>query len=254
MLKIPALTLFFICVHRTFSLTDGGADIKILNSNATWLINDPLSFHGGNEKGVMQDVRNDRESMKKFVKLTDEALIRTEGHSDGEVVDAIEHYFWGMKNGTAIELGALDGSWNTHSMTFDYERSLNWRRILVEGNPSYKTDLIRHSPLALSVNAAICSTPSTLHYSQSKYVGGIVEFMSQDFMKGTHRDIYDLCVPPGNLTSLDFSRIPHMVTPVECIPMSHVLQVAKVKHVNYFILDVEVSISQSIRKAEFSAA
>ena len=61
MLKIPALTLFFICVHRTFSLTDGGADIKILNSNATWLINDPLSFHGGNEKGVMQDVRNDRE-------------------------------------------------------------------------------------------------------------------------------------------------------------------------------------------------
>ena len=56
----------------------------------------------------------------------------------GEVVDALEHFFWGMKNGLAMEIGALDGSPHTRSMTTEYESQMGWSRILVEGDPSYR--------------------------------------------------------------------------------------------------------------------
>lgn len=37
-----------------------------------------------------------------------------------------------MVNGTAMELGGLDGK--IRSMTRDFEDTLNWRRIIVEGD------------------------------------------------------------------------------------------------------------------------
>ena len=77
--------------------------------------------------------------------------------SDGEVVDALEHFFWGLQGGVAVELGALDGTPNTHSMTHEYEKSLGWRRILIDANPSYRIALLEQSPLAFSVHAAICA-------------------------------------------------------------------------------------------------
>ena len=45
-----------------------------------------------------------------------------------------------------MELGALDGSPNTHSMTYDFEKSMGWRRILVEGDPSYRQRMLQLSP------------------------------------------------------------------------------------------------------------
>jgi hypothetical protein len=41
------------------------------------------------------------------------ALSRTHKDSDGEAVDAMEHYFYGQVNGIAMELGGLDGSAKT---------------------------------------------------------------------------------------------------------------------------------------------
>ena len=224
-----------ICIHTVHSETDGSAP----GSHAPWLINHPPHFHEFSKSSTLLDVRDVSENMTKFVEMSDYSLARTDSYSDGEVVDAIEHYFWGMRDGIAIELGALDGSPGTRSMTYEYEKTLNWRRILIEGNPSYRATLQINSPLSFSVNAAICSTPSTVHYLSSESTGGIIEFMGLDFMKDYHPAIYNAMSPPGNMSSLNFSCIANL-HPVECISMSHVLRKAQVKHVNFFILDVEV--------------
>ena len=184
----------------------------------------------------MVNVRKDIVNMKKFMEVSNSSV---RDITDGEVIDALEHYFWGMRNGTAIELGALDGAPGTDSMTFDYEKKLGWRRILIEGNPAYRKLMKTNSPLSFGVNAAICSTPATVHFIVNEYVGGIMEFMSPYFLSRFHQNLWNACRPAGNLSSLNVSAFPHL-HPVECIPMSYVLQKARVKHVNFFILDVEV--------------
>ena len=87
-----------------------------------------------------------------------------------------------------MELGALDGSPSTRSMTHEFEEALQWQRILIEvffilffhggyflfascilivsnivayfyflqGDPRYRQTLRTRSPLAFDVNAAIC--------------------------------------------------------------------------------------------------
>ena len=231
---------FLICIKTiNFQQTHPEVGVVTPDYRPAWLVNNPAHFQNANKSGVLRDVRKDRSDMVEFTVMSDYFLDRTNDYTDGEVVDAIEHYFWGMRNGIAMELGALDGSPRTRSMTFQYEKSLSWKRILIEGNPSYRATLRTNSPLSFSVNAAICSTPSTVHYLSSEYTGGIVEFMGLDFMKDYHPAIYNATSPPGNMSSLNFSCIANL-HPVECIPMSHVLQKAQVKHVNFFILDVEV--------------
>lgn len=206
------------------------------SKSLSWLINHPEAFHEGNSLGTLADDTN----MIEFENNIDDFLSRTVGSiTDGEVVDAMEHFFWGKRNGLAIELGALDGSEETQSMTYAYEKSFNWKRIIIEGNPTFRDEMLTKSPLAFSVNAAICTQRSKVHFKKDKYVGGIVEFMSEDFIKKWHPRIYDSCVPPGNLTSLNYSSISHLVTEVECMPLTRVLRKARVKHVNYFVLDVE---------------
>lgn len=46
--------------------------------------------------------------------------MHVDAFTDGEIVDSVEHFFWGMVNGTAMEIGALDGSPATRSMTHRY--------------------------------------------------------------------------------------------------------------------------------------
>jgi hypothetical protein len=67
-----------------------------------------------------------------------EALSKVDGYVDGENVDVLEHFFWGQVDGIAMELGALDGTPTTRSMTYTLEAALGWRRVLIEGNPSYR--------------------------------------------------------------------------------------------------------------------
>eukprot|EP00596_Hydrurales_sp_CCMP1899_P006569 CAMPEP_0119053892 /NCGR_PEP_ID=MMETSP1177-20130426/74715_1 /TAXON_ID=2985 /ORGANISM="Ochromonas sp, Strain CCMP1899" /LENGTH=61 /DNA_ID=CAMNT_0007033963 /DNA_START=220 /DNA_END=402 /DNA_ORIENTATION=- len=58
--------------------------------------------------------------------FADIASMKADTIVDGEVVDALEHFFWGMRDGVAMELGGLDGTPNTRSMTYEYEKHLNW--------------------------------------------------------------------------------------------------------------------------------
>ena len=119
---------------------------KVLSQNAShplmyhpiWLINMPHDWHDINRTGIMVDVLNDPANMTAFAEFSEYHLVRTDGFTDGEHVDALEHFFWGKTHGIAMELGALCGSSNSRSMTYEYEKSMGWRRILVEGDPKYR--------------------------------------------------------------------------------------------------------------------
>ena len=94
---------------------DGSHDTKQSNQKVKtpWLLNNPASFH--ESKVVMHDLREDSASMAIFSSVIDRLLPTLDSHTDGEVVDALEHFFWGMRDGLAIELGALDGHPDTKS-------------------------------------------------------------------------------------------------------------------------------------------
>ena len=237
----------------TGSSNDFGKALEVGHHHPKWLVNYPPEFHDRSiHTGELVDARNDSVVRKSFRTFCKQALQKVDGFTDGEVVDALEHYFWGQLNGLAMELGALDGSHNTRSMTFDYEQSFGWKRILVEGDPSYKQNLISNSPLAFSVNAAICEREAKVHFYNKGYVGGILEFMGQSFLKEYHGDVYRAGNPPGDLGSVNWSLFPH-VQEVDCIPLSTVLSKAKVRHVNFFILDVEVGASVAFKIQKISA-
>lgn len=137
-----------------------------------------------------------------------------------------------------MELGSLDGSPKTRSMTYDYEKYFGWNRILVDGNPIYREPLRQQSPHAFGVIAAICESQSTVHYINTEYVGGILEFMSLQFMKDYHKQIYEAGNPHGDLKSVDWTKFTNVFT-VDCMPLSHILHKAYAAHINFFILDVE---------------
>ena len=87
------------------------------------------------------DLIDGRTSSSKFVNFVRQVLPGVTSHTDGESIDDIEHYFWGMENGLAIELGALDGSPETHSQTYEHESILGWSRILIEANPEHRNNM-----------------------------------------------------------------------------------------------------------------
>ena len=205
-----------------------------------WLINSPKFFLDHYVNRPLEDITNDTQAMISFQSTIQYQLDHhTNGViNDGEVVDALEHFFWGLIGGVAMELGALDGTSKTHSMTYEYEKSMGWRRILIDANPTYRSSLALNSPAAFSANAAICANRTTAHYVVTEYVGGILEFMATSFLAQFHSQLYNAGKPPGNLSSLNFDSYPK-VRVVQCIPLSHILYKAHVNHVNYFVLDVE---------------
>jgi len=223
-------------VHRNFHEQ---VDFELIPS---WMVHIPDNYlnHTTSKLGKLIDVKDNPDEIKAQVEFTDRNLAPVDGFTDGELVDALEHFFWGKKHGLSLELGALDGSPNTRSMTYAYQESLGWDRILVEANPTYRNDMIKNSPGALSINAAICSTPGKVHFAHSDYVGGIVEFMSMGFLSQYHSQIFKAGTPPGNISSIDWPQLTN-VKEIECIPLSKVFHYFRINHVNFFILDVEVT-------------
>jgi len=190
--------------------------------------------------GKLTDCRNDSEIMKRFHSFRT-AKRRTDGGTDNEDLHAIYHFFWGMRDGIVMEIGALNGV--KHSNSFPLHHNFNWHRILVEANPLYSSMLSKDSPDAISFGAAICSSQQNVHYISHRVgaVGGIIEFMAESFVRTWHPNVF-------NKTSVQWEKI-HSVSIVKCVPLSTIITETNVKHVNLFILDVEgaeLSVLQSI--------
>lgn len=216
---------------------------KHLDQLFEWTNQSALPSSPALQPGNLIDVRLNPNRNNTFVQYTRQVMPTVDIYTDGESIDAIEHFFWGMENGIAIELGALDGSPKTHSQTYHMETILGWNRILIEANPEYRSSMKTQSSGALGVISAICDKPSVMHYARGisgPYVGGLLEFMSADYMKRWHSDIYKACESEGNISTLDFSKISReRLLPVDCLPLHHIFHRLHIRHINLFILDVE---------------
>jgi hypothetical protein len=163
--------------------------------------------------------------------------------TDGEAIDAAEHFFWGMKNGIVLELGAYDG--RMHSQSLFYEEVLGWQRILVEGNPQLGHKLHLLNPRAVSFNMAICNEAGILHWAGGN--NGILEFLPKPLLTGVMNGaLYKAAVDSNCVMSngvidwskFDFTNFP-TISEIGCMPLSSIFETTGVTHINFFVLDVE---------------
>ena len=204
----------------------------------SWIVNYPPAF--AHRLPGSRDVRNNPDEMNSFLDYYNATIHGPKVGVDGENVDVVEHFFWGLKDGVSIELGALDGSVREGSMTYELHGKLNWNRIIIEADPIHRENMKIRSPDAYAINAAICKKDQLVHYSHRGYVGGILELMSDEFMKSFAPAVYQAGTPPGNLSSIqDWTKVKQGVTEIRCLPISKILSYAHIHHVNYFLLDVE---------------
>lgn len=229
---LVALSIIVGCV-----ILSAGNTVEDANVHGSWVLNYPHDFHNRTAHlgDKMEDVRRDHKELEQFKAFIDRTLPHVEALTDGEEVDAIEHYFWGQKQGLAIELGAMDGSAKTKSQTVDMEKIFGWRRILVEGNPAFSADVVKMFPNSFSVNAVICAHHSHVHFVDAPHTGGILDFMPNNTMKAHFPHLYN----QAGVSAIDVSKHPD-VREVDCLPLSSVLHKARTRHVHYFILSVQV--------------
>lgn len=179
--------------------------------------------------GKLQDVRGDALQMKTFEEYIPFHYRHKHKWSDGEAVSVVEKYFWGLREGICIELGALDGEFLSQSRPLSTD--LSWHRIIIEGAPKYRNDMASKSPDAFAVSSAICAEAQTIHFAEDSSASGIIEFMSPDYLRTFFPQL--LSIPKDKWDSLPF------VKSQSCLPLLSILQSVAVKHVNWFLLDVE---------------
>ena len=80
----------------------------------------------------------------------------------GEDVHLFQKYFKGKENRYCIELGALDGE--TFSNTKLFEKTLNWKCILIEANPMFWGFMIRNRPKAHCYKAFVGKSGKIVDY------------------------------------------------------------------------------------------
>jgi hypothetical protein len=168
---------------------------------------------------------------------------RKDRASDGEHIDALREFFWDKYNLVAMELGAMDGV--RFSETLLFEQEFGWRRILIEGNPFYRKALAGANG-ALAVNAVICEAGQSVHYpkvstAREAATAGIVEYMTPAFFKSFHYHVYQSCNFTENTSAIDWSNAncAGSVDTVPCVPLSVILDYGHVRHIDFFVLDVE---------------
>jgi hypothetical protein len=211
-----------------------------MNDLPSWVVQYPSAFM--NRLPSSRDVRNNPEEMKSFFEYYNATIDEQKEGSDGENVDVIEHFFWGLKYGVALELGSSDGSVQEGSMTYELQQKLKWNRILIEADPAYRGNMKIRSPNTYAINAAICQVKDhhhVVHYAYKGRFGGILEFMSEEYLKKYTPEVYKAGSPPGNVSSIqDWSKIRQATSTVKCLPLSKVLSFAHVYHVNFLLLSV----------------
>lgn len=124
--------------------------------------------------------------------------------------------------GTVLEMGALDGHGLSNSLFF--ERCLQWRSILIEGQPLNCEKLFVNRPRANAFCQAICGPEdSTLEFTRDPGpIAGVVNTMSDQFKHAFHS-----------------KEVLKSTVTVPCGPLSKLLTRIGVRHIDFFSLDVE---------------
>jgi len=121
------------------------------------------------------------------------------------------------RNGTFIELGAMDGILYSNSLFF--EKELEWTGILIEPTEQFN-QLIINRPNCQNFNYAISSIDGEVEFLGSGALGGMTETMSDWHRKGWKLD-------------------KHPTYTVKSIPISKILKESNIKRVDLFSIDVE---------------
>jgi len=210
--------------------------INTLNShisNRTYATNrgsyfrgDGCSLHGGLRNVSHLDSRMN--IFKQTVRDLEEKKNEHED-TDSEALTLIKSHFWGLENGVVMELGALDGVIMSQSK---HLLNLKWHRALIEGSPMFADRLLKRSKDAISFNVAVCDNETEVHFAHARGIGGIVEYMSTDFVKKFHSGF--LTTPKEKW----LETYPN-VRKVSCAPMSLLLNETGCNVIDVFILDVE---------------
>lgn len=176
---------------------------------------------------------------------------------DHEDIWLYENWFYGMTNGIIIESGALDGV--KYSTTFLFEYFANWTpihignffasfihycsNVITEADPRNFFKLSRSRENGVSVNAALCSETTLLHYTNDDggQIQGFVEFMSPAFLRKWHPKIYK------NIT-----RLEDLAT-VQCVQMKKLTRELNLRHADIWVLDVEGAELSVLRGTDFTS-
>ena len=127
----------------------------------------------------------------------------------------------GLRGGTFIEIGALDGQ--TLSNTWYFEQRWDWRGILIEGLPSNQKLLRKTSRKNVAVfTTGICKeNPGVLSFTTGGgAVGGTDEFSHPEFLRLWH---------PGQNARVQSA----------CVPLQLILDATGLLDIHLFSLDVE---------------
>lgn len=230
-------TALWVLVVFNFATILYFTQLRACSTPASWHLKQP-SLLGTHEKTVRVEtpIGMREYSGRRFATSTAQ---------EGEDVFANDNFFRGLLGGTVLESGALDGRRFSVSHNFEYE--LGWKAVLIEAGPRNFELLQQYRPNAMKVHSALCSTEQTLHYAEGSFktkesygdaVAGIVEFMSDDikqaFWKGT-----------------DWAHDPR-VKPIHCRPLTKILNELKIKHIDFWILDVEGAEWEVVQTMDFS--
>ncbi|KAG1666481.1 hypothetical protein FOA52_004863 [Chlamydomonas sp. UWO 241] len=159
-----------------------------------------------------------------------------------EDIHLFTKYFCGVKNGTFLELGGLDGL--LFSNTYALEHKMGWKGVLIEPNPKGYLAITHNRPHVFAVNAAVCKEPTRVHFVNSGAVGGVLEFMGDSFVKQWHPILADL---------LPAERAAHShVSAIMCVPLPSLLEHTSIKHFNFWSLDVEGGELQVLNAVDFN--
>ncbi len=197
---------------------------------------------------------------------------------DDEAFDAVRLFFWAQQNGIVMEMGGLDGNILSVSKEF---LPLAWHRILIEATPLWHKNALAVSRDATYVGAAACPKHSRVHFllRGDSPINGIAEFMTQGFMQIFHPAIYKMAttkqdgsgVTAYDLSNVDWSSplideaaaraaaaaaataVPDQTfaRAIDCVEINEVLDIVHIRHVNFFVLDVEGGELEVLRYVDF---
>ena len=199
------------------------------------------------------------------------AVCERQNHTvECEGFQALRELFWESTGGISIELGSMDGYFASEGVIL--EQAANFKRILIEADPTWRSARRRFSTNAVGVTAAICATQSKVHFLQrvnankqavTSGTQGIVEFMDTVYLQRWFPELHghSWLRPPGatgqpsSIGPLSSPRARALVlatTEVSCQPLSSIFDALGVSRVDLFILDAEGAEVDILRSIDFS--
>jgi FkbM family methyltransferase len=150
----------------------------------------------------------------------------------GEDVHIHKTYFPTLRNGTFVEMGALDGV--KYSNTKFFEDTMKWSGVLIEPIPSAFAKLQINRPRCKLFQCAVSTNEGTLDIYDHDAVSSVKKNTTDDFYDGWHKDknIELIQVPARRLDSI--------------------LHEAGVKRIDFWSLDVEGSEVEVLQTMDWS--